>query len=193
MEDVTTTDNNGNYIFDNVEPGEYCIEFVPGTLPTDFIFTQKDATNDDEDSDVDATGKTEPFTVTNGQDDDLTFDAGVYKPAKLGDFVWEDLNADGIQDPNEPGIDGVTVMLLDGDGNMIDQTTTTNGGAYEFDELAPGDSKVKFPVNTAPNGDVIKLTDDNEGTDEAKDSDATPMPGTNDAMSEVVTLSLIHI
>jgi hypothetical protein len=29
--------------------------------------------------------------------------------AALGDFVWEDLNANGVQEANEPGIDGVTV------------------------------------------------------------------------------------
>ena len=38
-------------------------------------------------------------------------DAGLYRPASLGDYVWEDLNGNGQQDNGEPGIDGVTVRL----------------------------------------------------------------------------------
>ena len=32
--------------------------------------------------------------------------------ASLGDYVWNDPNADGIQDGAEGGIDGVTVMCI---------------------------------------------------------------------------------
>ena len=43
--------------------------------------------------------------------------------AMLGDYVWDDKNANGIQDPEdvERGINGVTVKLLgdeDGDGDL---------------------------------------------------------------------------
>ena len=44
---------------------------------------------------------------------DRTLDAGFYLPAELGDFVWEDLDGNGIQDPGEPGLNDVTVFLLD--------------------------------------------------------------------------------
>ncbi|MDV7398392.1 SdrD B-like domain-containing protein, partial [Arthrospira platensis SPKY1] len=37
----------------------------------------------------------------------------------IGQFVWEDLNANGLQDPDEPGIAGVTVRLLDSNGNFL--------------------------------------------------------------------------
>lgn len=40
-------------------------------------------------------------------------------PASIGDFVWNDLNNNGIQDEGEPGIDGVTVKLMDKDGNPV--------------------------------------------------------------------------
>ena len=33
--------------------------------------------------------------------------------ASIGDFVWNDLNGDSIQDGGEPGIVGVTVRLID--------------------------------------------------------------------------------
>ena len=35
----------------------------------------------------------------------------------LGDFVWNDMDADGIQDDGEPAIPGVTVHLMDCQGN----------------------------------------------------------------------------
>jgi len=43
------------------------------------------------------------------------------RAAKLGDYVWYDLNADGIQGVTEQGIDGVTVNLwrdLNGNNNV---------------------------------------------------------------------------
>ena len=60
--------------------------------------------------------------------DDLKW--GNTQLAMLGDFVWEDLNANGIQDANEvdDGINGALVKLLvdtDDDGipdTQVDQT-----------------------------------------------------------------------
>lgn len=41
----------------------------------------------------------------------LDVDAGLHKPATLGDTVWFDRNGDGMQQANEPGMAGVTVTL----------------------------------------------------------------------------------
>ncbi|MEM7132885.1 MAG: SdrD B-like domain-containing protein [Chloroflexota bacterium] len=67
----------------------------------------------------------------------------------LGDLIWHDIDNDGIQDTNEPGIDGVLVYLweLDGSNNpiltslMTTTTTTTNtvSGFYQF-EVPSGNS-----------------------------------------------------
>ena len=48
-------------------------------------------------------------------DDQQIWDAGLVPLASIGDFVWVDQNNNGIQDggANEPGLDGVTVHLLD--------------------------------------------------------------------------------
>ncbi|MEO5817734.1 MAG: PKD domain-containing protein [Gemmatimonadaceae bacterium] len=51
----------------------------------------------------------------------------------IGDFVWNDLNGNGIQDSGEPGIAGVIVSLSSGP-----TTTTDANGAYSFPNLSPG-------------------------------------------------------
>jgi len=92
--------------------------------------------------------------------------------ASLGDFVWNDLNADGIQDVGEPGIDGVTVNLYSSNGTLIRTTTTANGGLYLFDDLTPGDYYVEF---IPPAGYVISPQD--QGGNDGADSDANPSSG----------------
>jgi serine-aspartate repeat-containing protein C/D/E len=56
--------------------------------------------------------------------------------ASLGNRVWEDRNANGIQDNGEPGVDGVIVQLLDSSGNVINSDTTDQDGIYGFGFLA---------------------------------------------------------
>ena len=53
----------------------------------------------------------------------------------IGDLVWNDLNADGIQDIGEPGIPGVIVNLSFSDNTTYRSTTTGTGG--ECDEPLP--------------------------------------------------------
>ncbi len=68
--------------------------------------------------------------------------------AVIGDYVWSDADNDGIQDPGEPGIGGVTIDLLediDGDGNFTDvvaSTSTSDDGYYHFMNVNPGCYKV---------------------------------------------------
>lgn len=70
----------------------------------------------------------------------------------VGDFVWEDLNANGIQDPGEPGINGVTVQLLSEDGEVVYETATTDhpisgeAGYYAFEGVWPGTYTARFPA-----------------------------------------------
>ena len=46
---------------------------------------------------------TAPAALPSGSSD-LTLDYGFYKPVQIGDFVWNDLNTNGLQDSGEPGI-----------------------------------------------------------------------------------------
>jgi len=83
---TTTTMNNpagtgaGYYLFENVAPGNYQIEFMTSSLPNGYLFSPSNQGGDDNlDSDAnDITGRTPTFTVVMGQNDDLSFDAGIY-------------------------------------------------------------------------------------------------------------------
>ncbi|MEM7530773.1 MAG: SdrD B-like domain-containing protein [Chloroflexota bacterium] len=160
---TTTTDENGNYNFP-VFPGTYIVEFE---APNGFVFSPQDQGGDDNlDSDPDpTTGQTAPITVGSGEDRD-DVDAGVGGLGSIGDFVWSDTDGDGIQDPGEPGIDDVKVTLLDGNGNFITETVTTDGGQYLFDNLLQGDYQVSVEI---PLG--FQTSPQDQGGDDTVDSD----------------------
>jgi len=93
-------------------------------------------------------------------------------PAKLGDFVWEDLDEDGQQDANEPSIPGVEVVLqqvTDGQVRNIDTTVTDATGMYMF-QVDSGDYKLTFMPQ-----DDFEATGDNQGGDDTIDSDVDPI------------------
>ena len=58
----------------------------------------------------------------------------------MGDRIWNDTNANGVQDIGERGVAGVTVELLAGcTGTTVARTRITNAnGDYLFTTLAPG-------------------------------------------------------
>ncbi|BAZ03393.1 SdrD B-like domain-containing protein [Calothrix sp. NIES-3974] len=71
----------------------------------------------------------------------------------IGDTVYNDLDGDGTQDANEPGLPGVTVRLIGaGEDNVfgtdddIQLTTTTDeNGKYQFRDLLAGQYRVSVP------------------------------------------------
>jgi protocatechuate 3,4-dioxygenase beta subunit len=172
----TTTVANGFYQFIALVPGDYQVRFapVPGYQRT---FT--DIGDDALDSDADAAGLSQVVNLIAGEFDP-TIDAGYFRFASLGDFVWLDADADGVQDATEAGIGGVTVKLLDGTGTETGATTTTDGtGFYSFTGLTPGSYGVQFVI---PSGYEVSPQD--VPGDDAKDSDASPTTG----KSQIVTL-----
>jgi SdrD B-like domain/HYR domain len=124
------------------------------------------------------------YTVASG-DSIPTVDQGYYIPASIGNYVWNDVNANGVQDAGETGIPGVTVTLTgtDGLGNPVTQTTVTDGlGNYLFDELVPGTYKLTF--GTPAGFDFTSPVD--QGGNDALDSDANPAMG-GMTVNEVLT------
>jgi len=104
----------------------------------------------------------------------LLFEMPTIEPelAAIGDFVWHDMDMDGIQDEGEPGIEGVTVELYNCRDEYLDEMMTDANGMYLFDELMAGDYYVKFML---PMGYVFTMQD--AGMDDALDSDADPTTG----------------
>ncbi len=139
--DTRTTDANGNYLFENVKEGDYTIEFETPEGYTPTVTGQGTADND-------SNGTSTKVTVKDG--DDLTIDSGFTQVTpeppthNVGDKVWDDLNKDGIQDDNEPGISNVKVTLKDADGNVVDTRTTDANGNYLFENVKEGDYTIEF-------------------------------------------------
>ena len=73
--------------------------------------------------------------------------------------MWVDADGDGVQDPGEPGLGGVTVNLyaesivvIDGvtynAGDLVATTTTDGTGNYSFDGLPAGAYSVEVDEST---------------------------------------------
>ncbi len=84
-------------------------------------------------------------------------------PGEIGDTVWHDVDRNGLQDPGEPGLAGVTVRLYrdDGDGvltaadTLVATQITNTSGRYLFQNLAPDNYFVSVNEATVPTGFVI--------------------------------------
>ncbi|HWL41751.1 MAG TPA: SdrD B-like domain-containing protein, partial [Ilumatobacter sp.] len=160
---TTTTSANGEYYFDqtNVTGGlsQDTTYVVRLDLPTDYeaggpLYSTQPTlanvgANDELDSDgVVVDGYPQATLTTGGAGvDDHTWDFGFTLPSvSVGDFVWVDTSRDGIQDPGEPGIPGVVLILTDADGqpvtdvygNLVGPVTTDADGLYDFPGLPVG-------------------------------------------------------
>ncbi|HHE7486871.1 TPA: SdrD B-like domain-containing protein, partial [Staphylococcus aureus] len=162
----TITDEKGGYLIPNLPNGDYRVEF--SNLPQGYEVTPSKQGNNEE---LDSNGVSSVITV-NGKDN-LSADLGIYKPKyNLGDYVWEDINKNGIQDQDEKGISGVTVTLKDENGNVLKTVTTDADGKYKFTDLDNGNYKVEF---TTPEG--YTPTSTNTGGNDTVDSNGLTTTG----------------
>ena len=106
---IVTTDSNGNYLFIDVDPGTYIIEFMSNSLPDGFTFTSTNVGNDNNDSDADSNGQTDPFTVGFGDDDDISIDAGIISSCTL---TIEGIT--GVNPMCNPGNTGIVALSVSG-------------------------------------------------------------------------------
>jgi hypothetical protein len=91
---------------------------------------------------------------------------------KIGDFVWNDANGDGLQAAGEVGLANVTVRLEDTGGNLLAQTVTNLSGKYLFVGIAAGTYVVRVDESTIPSG--LVQSPSNVGSDDTIDSDGSP-------------------
>lgn len=145
-----STDPNGNYLFERLFPGSYYVDVDGTTLPAGLTTSP---------------GTTDPSSITPiaAEEVILTVDFGYTNSDPntgiIGDYVWSDADSDGIQDPGEPGIGGVTVELIDNLGNLIATTTTTADGSYLFTAVNPGEYSVRMQAaEFNPGGDLEGYT-----------------------------------
>jgi subtilisin-like proprotein convertase family protein len=131
------TDENGAYQIDGIAPGTHTIREV---LRQNYRPTSPDAIS---------------RTITVGSDEFVTgvnF-GNVALPGALHGQVRDDLNGNGVDDPNEPGSDGWVIQLLNAVSNEVIQETVsssidlnrdgrinprTESGLYSFENVPPG-------------------------------------------------------
>ena len=139
------TDANGNYSF-SVAPGSYTVcETVPAGYTQSFPTSGPDCTGHE-----DASGFGYSITLISGQVD-AGNDFGNFRNATKSGTKFDDLDADSVRDPNEPGIAGVRIHLFgtNGAGNSVHLHATTDAdGNYSF-SVAPGSYTV---CETVPAG-----------------------------------------
>ncbi len=73
-------------------------------------------------------------------------------PIEIGNRVWMDADADGIQDAGEGGLAGVEIELLNNIGNIIATVTTDINGNYYFSSLSGTNiTGIAYNINISTN------------------------------------------
>jgi len=123
---TTTTDSDGNYLFDNLEPGSYYVEFV---LPNGYLFTSINEGSDvEKDSDADVTnGKTECVSLVAG-DNNMSLDAGMYT-VPTNDFDLSIVKTASNTTPNDEEVITYTITITN--------NSTTNGTGITVTDVLP--------------------------------------------------------
>ncbi len=124
---VTALD--GSYQITGIQPGTYMVYEV---MKTDVDWTQSLPGAPD-------FGYEETFTSRSSMVDN---DFGNWAPASIDGIKFEDLDADGEKDPNEPGLEGWTIFVdYDNDGvKDADEPSDTTGpeGEWQIEGVVPG-------------------------------------------------------
>jgi hypothetical protein len=182
LQAVTTTSSSGFYSFD-AEPGTYRLHFIApaGMVPSPFPNSGSD---NDIDSDIDEAGYTSWFSLGSGQvRRDL--DAGFVYLVSMGNLVWHDIDADGIQDVREEGIPNVELELWNEDkSSLLDSTVSNANGSYVLHAPGPGNYRIWAlrPMGT----DEFSPKDTDPGN--LVDSDVNPS-GTDFGFTDVITVA----
>ncbi len=168
-----TTKSNGTYAFAEVPEGDYYLVVRP----------LGDATIAESSGEqlIDAeTLRTETFHLTGGTTVASSVRLTTDSPLSIGGRLWHDLNANGVQDDGEPGIEGREVAI-NGDSFATTPATTTDAeGNYRFDGLPPARYALEISTfNYSPyvvNAESISPPRQS-GVDAQFDSDFQPTSG----------------
>jgi hypothetical protein len=203
----TVTNSSGIYSLQVSGPGNYRVRVL---LPNPSLdeFSPKDlndggASPDQRDSDINPSGTDFGFTDIYVFGSNLisitTIDAGiiVYRPptptrtptpVNVGNFVWHDLDADGVQDAGEYGLTGIQVQLWNSAKNdLIDIAFTNASGIYSLQAPGPGNYRVRVLL---PSGASFAPKDVNDGgaSPDQRDSDINPS-GVDSGFTDIYVFS----
>jgi hypothetical protein len=179
---TTATDDEGRYRFSGLPEGSYRVRFAD--LGDYQVLTrQRAGTSRAVDSAPDPrTTTSEVFRLASGTPDLVpgtqvgdaasdfvltTLNAGTVGSYRISNRVWRDLDGNGLADPDEPGVAGVRVELLDAGGDAVATKRTGAGGRFSFDRLPEGQYRLRFPA--LPRG--LHFTRPRAGEDPTVDSD----------------------
>ncbi len=170
---VTNSGQDGYYQFTGLAAGTYTVKVDATTLPPTDSPTVSNAPGSTPAND--SNGSPASVTLATNLSVDETIDFGYVPPCTgiIGDFVWNDLNGNGIQDAGEPGIPGVIVNLYGPNHVFITSTTTDANGAYHFNGLCAG----SYTVEVVPPAGYT-ASPSLQGGNPATDSNGSPAPVT---------------
>ena len=151
------TDANGHYRVDLLPPGIYEVveinNYPPNENPLASFMDGKDS--------IGKVNGTNNGTRTNDKFSSITlcagengveYNFGEIKPSSISGYVSLATPEGQCVDPSDPdhtGIAGVTMQLLDQNGNLVTTTQTDENGYYVFGDLTPGTYTV---VEVQPDG-----------------------------------------
>jgi hypothetical protein len=181
--DSTVTDAFGKWQFTNMATARYFVRFYP---PTGYTYTLLNQGTDEAlDSDVGPTGISNIVAINNSPSgfNYQYLDVGFYlttpvvNAGTIGDFFWNDINGNGVQDAGEFGVPGITVELINSGGSVIATATTNLLGYYIFTNIAPAAGyTVKF--SNIPPG--FQIVGKDQGGSDNTDSDVDIATGLSD-------------
>ena len=170
--DVKVTGPDGHYAFYGLAPGQYDVRETdpPGytsppasNLQTVTVYGGEVTVHDFADTAVATATPTPTSTWTPTATPSATATPTATPPTgRVYGTVYNDGNSNGVFDPGELGIPGVTITLYQGT-TVIGTRTTANDGTYEFATLAPGQYRVEETdppghTSTTPNTVVLFLS-----------------------------------
>ena len=132
---TATTDKDGKYSFEHLPDGTYSVKVVK-----DGVLTDTDQTGDP-DNKLD--NASEPITLDEKNPTKGDVDFGYVPNNTIKGTVYRDDNRDKTINGDEPGLERVSVQLLDEDGKVLQTLDTDADGNYAFQHLPDGKYTVK--------------------------------------------------
>ena len=158
---TTTTDKDGKYSFEHLPDGTYSVKVVK-----DGVLADADQTGDP-DTTLDNASK--PITLDEKNPTKSDIDFGYVPNNTITGTVYRDDNRDKTINGDEPGLERVSVQLLDEDGTLLQTLDTAADGSYAFQHLPDGKYTVKVVRSSS-----IKDYDQTEDPDATVDDTSAP-------------------